>query len=289
MRRQKIPGAGEFSPAEPAVAAAPSNRHAEHPARIGATRCGRVFGVSESRSNYTPRPMSSKTTYALGGVALALVVLIVIIAMRWGHNEPAVRNDRYGTVRNPAVVAVLQPDGGILVGRPDALKTIDLYEDPLCPGCGSMERIYDQEIAQQQDDGKLAVRYHLVNFLDSASRSKDYSTRGVAANECVAEAGSGPVYSKFHELVFTTRQPKEGGADLSNADLAAVAKEAGASDQVVQCIASGAKVDAARANAQAALGKLNDVLNGRVATPTAFDGKTQLDVNNPTWVLDLTR
>ncbi|WP_406232145.1 DsbA family protein [Nocardia sp. NBC_01009] len=245
--------------------------------------------MSESRSNYTPRPMSSKTTYALGAVALALIVLIVILAMRWGRDEPAVRNDGYGPVHSSAVVATLQPDGLILVGRPDARKTIEVYADPLCPGCGSMERVYGQEIAQQQDEGKLAVRYHLVNFLESKSRSKDYSTRAIAANECVAEAGSGPVYSKFHALLFTTSQPEEGGADLSNEELAAVAREAGASDQVAQCIASGAKVDAARAHALVALGTLNELLDGRAATPSVFDGKTKLDVNNEEWVLDVAR
>ncbi|WP_227996000.1 DsbA family protein [Nocardia australiensis] len=233
--------------------------------------------------------MSNKTTYALGAVAVVLIAVIVILAMRWGRGEPAPRNDGYGPVRNPSVVAVLAPDGAILVGRPDAAKTVDVYEDPLCPGCGSMERIHGQEIAQLQDEGKLAVRYHLVNFLESKSPSKDYSTRAIAANECVAEAGSGPVYSKFHELVFATKQPTEGGADLSNAELADVAREAGASEQVQQCISGGAKVDAARANAQVALGRLNELLNGRASTPSAFDGQSKLDVNNEEWVADLTR
>jgi protein-disulfide isomerase len=233
--------------------------------------------------------MSSKTTYALGGVALALIVVIVILALRWGRDETTVRNDGYGPVHNAAVVAAVQPDGVILVGRPDARKTLDVYADPLCPGCGSMERVYGQEIAQQQDEGTLALRYHLVNFLESKSGSKNYSTRAIAANECVAEAGSGPVYSKFHALLFTTKQPKEGGSDLSNEELAAVAREAGASDQVAQCIASGAKVDAARAHAQGALATLNELLDGRAATPSVFDGKTKLDVNNEEWVVEAAR
>ncbi len=250
---------------------------------------GRVVGVSDSGSKYTPRPMSSATTYALGGVALALIVLIVILAFRWGRDDATIRNDGYGSVHSADVHAVLdQNNGTILLGRPDAVKTIDVYEDPLCPSCGALERLYGQEIAQQLDAGKLAVRYHLVTFLDPKSKSKDYSTRAVAANECVADTGSGPVYSKFHALLFTSKQPKEGGADLSNDDLANVAKESGASLEAVQCISSGAKLDAAKIHAQMARAALTDA-NGEVATPAVFDGKNKVDVNNHEWVLDLTK
>lgn len=234
--------------------------------------------------------MSSTTTYALGGVAIVLIVLIVILAMRWGREDEAtVRNDGYGPVHNSAVISVLAPDGAVLLGRPDAAKTIDVYEDPLCPACGQVERIYGQELAQQIDEGKLAVRYHYVNFLDPRSGSKDYSTRAIAANECVAEAGSGPTYSKFHELMFVSRQPREGSGDLTNQELAEMARAAGAPEGVVQCVGSGAKVDAAKANAKTALDDLNSRLGGRAATPAIFEGADRIDVNNETWVVDLTR
>ncbi|WP_405161446.1 DsbA family protein [Nocardia sp. NBC_01499] len=245
--------------------------------------------MSESRSNYTPRPMSSKTTYALGAVALALIVVIVIAAINWGHDEVSVRNDGYGSAHDPGVNVVLEPDGSILLGKSGAPKTIDIFEDPICPGCGNMERIYGQEIAQKIDEGKLEVRYRLVNFLDDRSRSKNYSTRGVAANQCVAEGGSGPVYSKFHTEAFTTKRPSEGGADLSNDELAAVARVAGAPESVLQCISTGAKVDTARASAKATTDALDAALGGSAATPAVFDGKTKIDVNNADWVDVLTR
>ncbi|WP_435406559.1 DsbA family protein [Nocardia implantans] len=245
--------------------------------------------MSESRSKYTPRPMSSATTYALGAVALVLIVLIVIAAIRWGRDDAAVRNDGYGSARNETVHSVLEQNGAILLGRPDAKKTIDIFEDPLCPGCGSLERIYGQEIAQKIDEGALAVRYRLVNFLDARSGSKDYSTRAVAANQCVAEAGSGPVYSKFHTELFTTKRPSEGGADLSNEELATIAGDAGAAEPVRQCIATGAKVDAARGSAMAQTAALGTALGGSAATPAIFDGTTKVDTNDENWVVSLTR
>ncbi|MFG1791252.1 DsbA family protein [Nocardia sp. NPDC049149] len=233
--------------------------------------------------------MSSTTTYALGAVALALIVVIVIAAITWGRDEPAVRNDGYGSVHDPAVTVVLETDGSILLRKPSAVKSIDIFEDPLCPACGNMERTYGQEIAQQIDEGKLAVRYRLVNFLDPRSRSKDYSTRAVAANQCVAEGLSSSVYAKFHTETFTTKRPSEGGADLSNDELAALARVAGAAEPVVQCIATGAKVDTARASAQATTDALDVLTGGKAGTPSVFDGKTKIDVSNEDWVAALTR
>ncbi|MEV0343888.1 thioredoxin domain-containing protein [Nocardia sp. NPDC050713] len=245
--------------------------------------------MNQSRSNYTPRPMSSATSYALGGVALALIVLIVFLAFRSGRDEPDVRNDGYGPVRDPGVQAVLQPDGVVVLGKPGTPKTIDVFEDPLCPACGALERVYGQELAQQLDEGKLAVRYHYVNFLDPKSSSEDYSTRAIAANECVAEAGNGPSYAKFHELLFASKQPKEGGDDLSNEQLSGLAREAGAPEPIVQCVASGAKVADAKVHAKAATDDLTARLDGPAATPSVFDGSNKVDVNNEEWVVELTR
>ncbi|MEU7628708.1 thioredoxin domain-containing protein [Nocardia sp. NPDC049220] len=232
--------------------------------------------------------MSSMTTYALGGVALAVIVLIVIAAVRWGREDTTVRNDGYGPVRDPGVHTVLEQDGSILLARPDAKKTIDIFEDPLCPGCGNLEHIYGQEIAQKIDEGTLAVRYRLVNFLDARSGSKDYSTRAVAANRCVAEAGSGPIYSTFHTKLFTVKRPSEGGTDLNNDDLAGIARDAGAPDSVLRCISTGAKFDVARTLAKAQTDALGTALGGSAATPAVFDGTTKVDVDNQDWVVTLT-
>ncbi|MEC3952572.1 thioredoxin domain-containing protein [Nocardia sp. CDC153] len=243
--------------------------------------------MSNPTSKHTPQPVSSRTTYALAGLALVVVVAIVGALYLWNRGgRETVRNDGYGPVRDPGVTVALDSDGAIVLGKPNVAKTIDIYEDPLCPACGQLEKTYGQEIAQQVDLGKIAVRYRLVNFLDSRSKSKDYSTRAVAANECVAQAGTGPVYSRFHSLLFTTEQPSEGGSDHDNKALADIAKQAGAGDDVAKCITSGDRADTARAHAEAALKSLSDKLNGRAATPAVYIDDKKVDVNNENWVLD---
>ncbi|MBL1074785.1 DsbA family protein [Nocardia sp. 2] len=242
--------------------------------------------MSQSSSKHTPQPVSSKTTYALGALALVVVAAIVFAVYQWNRGSDSPRNDGYGAVRDAAVSVALDSDGAIVLGKPGVAKTVEIFEDPLCPACGHLEKIFGQEIAQQIDEGKFAVRYRLVNFLDSASRSKDYSTRAIAANECVAQAGDGPLYSRFHEALFTTRQPEERGADHDNQTLATIAKDAGASDEVVRCISTGQRVDTARNHAEAALKALEAELGGKAATPSVFLDDKKVDWQNDDWVVN---
>ncbi|MFI5720195.1 DsbA family protein [Nocardia sp. NPDC051750] len=239
--------------------------------------------MSNSPSDYTPRPMSSRTTYALGAVALVLILLIVFFAYRWGSDNAEVRNDGYGSVRNPAVTTAVQSDGGVRLGLPDAPKTLEIYEDPMCPGCGNLEHLYGQELAQKVDEGKLAIRYRFVNFLDPKSTDGAYSTRATAALQCVAETGSGITYSKFHDTLFTTRQPEE-GSGLSDDELATMATDAGAPQSAHDCIATGARIEEARTQASAAVEDLKAALEGDAATPSVFDVATKIDLEQHDWV-----
>ncbi|MGW6729594.1 DsbA family protein [Nocardia sp. NPDC055029] len=244
--------------------------------------------MSSAGSQHNPRPVSSNTTYALAAVALVVIGLLVFAAFKWNKTAPTeVRNDGYGAVREPAVLVAIQPDGVIRLGRPDAPKTVDIFEDPLCPACGVMETTFGQELAQKIDEGKLAVNYHFVAFLDPQSKSKDYSTRAIAANLCVAQTGSGPTYSKFHEALFTTKQPDEGGADLSNPALATLAIESGAPESVGPCITNGTQLDAARAAAKQNLDDLDARTGNKAATPAIYDGTTKIDWTDENWVLNL--
>jgi hypothetical protein len=83
--------------------------------------------------------------------------------------------------------------------------------------------------------------------------------------------------------LFTSKQPSEDGGDHSNADLAAIAKDSGASGDAQQCIAKGDRFDSARDHAQAALVALKSQV-GQVQTPTVLSGNKSLDVNDKDWV-----
>ncbi|RVW04663.1 DsbA family protein [Rhodococcus spongiicola] len=240
---------------------------------------------------YNPQPTSSKTTYILGGLAIVVIAALVIggVLATSSRNEP--RNQGYGAVQNSAVQVTLENDGVARLGLPDVANTIDVFEDPMCPACAQFEETYGQEVAQAIDEGKLVVRYHMLNFLNDRSASGDYSTRAGAAFQCVAEGGVGTAYSNFHgELFSPDNQPAErGGSDLSNEDLANLARDAGATDTVVDCITNGERTQQAGMDAEAGSTALAAAA-GRVGTPTILHNGQVIDAfGDPEWLSQVTQ
>ncbi|WP_072691493.1 DsbA family protein [Rhodococcus marinonascens] len=241
-----------------------------------------------SKNKYNPQPESSRSTYILGGLAVAIIAVLVIGGVFWQSSRSQPRNDGYGGVQNSEVQVAKQDNGVVLLGRPDAAVSIDLFEDPMCPYCGELENRNGQELAQAIDDGKVAVRYHILNFLNQLSASGDYSTRAVAASQCVADTGDAIAYSAFHSALFSpANQPQENGSsDHTNEDLAQMAREAGASDAAVQCISTGANVEQAAIDAEA--GRQALAASGAQGTPAVVKDGTVIDaLSNPDWVAQL--
>lgn len=237
---------------------------------------------------YSPEPTSSKSTFILGGLALLVIAALVIGGVLWQSNSGKARNEGYGGVQNSAVQVTVADNGVALLGRPDAATTIDLFEDPMCPYCGELEHKHGQELAQAIDDGRVAVRYHMLAFLDQLSASGDYSTRAVAALQCVAQSGDAIAYSAFHSaLMSPDNQPAErGDSDHSNGDLAQMARDAGVSDEAAQCIADGTRVEQARVDAEA--GRQLLATTGAAGTPAVVHNGVVIDaLGNENWVAEL--
>lgn len=231
-------------------------------------------------------------TYVLGGLAVAaIIVLIVVFVVLPNTKETEVQAEGYGSVRSGTPVELLGSGSGVLLGDPDGdgVTTIDAYEDFLCPSCGQFERQYGNAVNQAIDDGTLAVRYHMLNFLNRSSPSGDYSTRAAAAALCVADTGDGELFSQFHSSLFQKDvQPKENGSsDLGNSQLADVARQVGADDAVTACISDGEKVDEAKQRASASQKKLADTV-GKVATPSIVHDGKKIDLQDTGWIDELT-
>ena len=238
--------------------------------------------MSTSTNAPNKRPVSSRRSTVIGATVLLLVAAVVIggIIFQSSRNQPRV--DGYG----PAQTAAVQvSDGVVRVGAPNAPVTIDVYEDFLCPVCGQFEKIYGQELAQALDQGKIAARYHLLDFLNEASASKTYSTRAAAAALCVAADGNGSAYPKFHAALFASdTQPKErAAADLSDAQLADIAKSVGASAAAQSCVTGGAKMAEAAAASRAGEQQLAAAA-GQVGTPTVLRDGKPVDFQDRDWI-----
>lgn len=234
---------------------------------------------------YNPQPTSSKATYIIGGLAIVVIAALVVVGVLVTRDSEKPRNEGYGAVQNSAVQVTMEDAGVVRLGLPDVTNTIDVFEDPMCPYCAQLEQKHGQEVAQAVDEGKFAVRYHILNFLNRLSASGDYSTRAVAASQCVAQSGNAVAYSTFHgELFSPDNQPAENGkSDLSNADLAKIAKDAGADDKAVDCISSGERTQQAAADAET--GRAALAASGATGTPAVVHNGQVIDaLGNPDWV-----
>lgn len=229
-------------------------------------------------SKYQPRATSSRTTYILGAVAAVVIAALVIGGVLWNSHR-----NKGGGVDD----AVLDQNASMIVGAASAPKTIDVFEDFMCPFCHQFEQQSGAAISRAVDDGQLRVRYHMLTFLNPMSHSGDYSSRAAGAAQCVGAAESKDVFLKFHTALFEKQPEEHGSSDLSNADIAKVAAEQGASAATQKCIADGAKVATANSAAQQSLTQLAKALGGQASTPTVLlAGDPVNDIMNGTGWLD---
>ena len=187
----------------------------------------------------------------------------------------------------PDAVALRVLDDGVYVGSSAAPTTIDIFNEPICPPCGSFIRSNAGDIDSAVNNKKLAVRYHLLDFLNDKSHSQNYSTRAVAATYCVAAQNDPKIYSDFYSGLFASNfQPQEGGAeDRTDGELAQQAKTVGADAGVINCIKSGDDLGTGKtkaANGYATLSGLN-----ANATPFVWDGTTAVNYQDPAWLTKL--
>jgi protein-disulfide isomerase len=238
-------------------------------------------------------PSANRTQMIIGGIAVVLIAVIVVIGLVWNKKQNASPVTDHPVSTN----STASLDNGVVVvtgiGATPAV-TIDLYEDGLCPNCQTFEGQYGQQVMKGVDEGKLAVRYHFLNFLNPNSASKTYSTRAAAAFECIAAvpADQAPkgLFLNFHTTMFSTAvQPAEQAAgDLSNAQIADLAVKAGAPQSAAACISTGANVAPAEAAAKASTAQLTALVpNGVYYTPSATQGSTLLDLNSTDWLTKL--
>jgi serine/threonine-protein kinase len=228
---------------------------------------------------FAPAPRSEKRRlWLLVGVplVLALVAILVVALIVIGRTE--------SPAADPRAVTVTELDDGVLVGSPVARTIIDVFDEPICPACGAFVRSSSAQIQQAVDARRIAVRYHLLNFLDEDSASKSYSTRAVAASYCVAAGKDPKVYQDFYAGLFAADfQPQENGsADPTDDDLATLADRTGASDNS-DCIRSGKLLSTAKTKAAQGYSSLQ-ALSASAATPAVFNGNEKVNTSDPNWV-----
>lgn len=55
----------------------------------------------------------------------------------------------------------------VVIGKPAAKKTLELYEDPRCPACAGFEQANGEQIKKDVDAGKYKIQYIGAMFIDN--------------------------------------------------------------------------------------------------------------------------
>jgi protein-disulfide isomerase len=124
-------------------------------------------------------------------------------------------------------------------GSHDPKAVVSFYEDFLCPACGNFERGFGPTVSKMIDSGAIAADYYMTGLL-SRAQNEEYSSRAGNAAYCVADE-SIDAFRRFHTALYTTQiQPSETGTTFpDNAKLIEIAREAGVSGKVPDCIRDG--------------------------------------------------
>ncbi len=220
----------------------------------------------------------NRRLWLLFGAPAVLALVAVVVLVTWLVSpDPDLQ-----------AVGVTDLDDGVLVGSSAAPTTIDVFDEPICPACGTFIRSSSADMQQAVDDRKIAIRYHLLDFLDENSASKNYSTRAVAASYCVAAAKDPKVYQDFYAGLFAADfQPREmGTSDPSDDELANLADKVGAPASVSNCISSQEMMNSAKSKAAQGWSTLKG-LSATTGTPAVFNGTEAVDASRPGWVESL--
>jgi serine/threonine-protein kinase len=250
-----------------------------------------VWGTGDSATGTPPwgqPPRRSAKPWLWVSVAATVVVAIVgvglVVAQPWRSPSPTPST----SPPPPADAVQLRAlDDGVFVGSSAASTAIDIFNEPICPPCGSFIRSNAGDIDTAVNNKKLAVRYHLLNFLEDKSHSKDYSTRAVAATYCVAAQNDPKLYTGFYTGLFASNfQPAENAPeDRTDGELAQLAKTVGVDQSVIDCIKAGDDVATAKAKAAAGDATLSGL--NATGTPFVWDGTKAVNYQDPTWLTKL--
>jgi serine/threonine-protein kinase len=223
------------------------------------------------------------------GAAAAVAVVggvAIVVAHPW-ESSSSRSSSTTSAAPPPDAVELRVLDDGVSVGSSAASTAIDIFNEPICPPCGSFIRSNAGDIDTAVNNKKLAVRYHLLNFLDDKSHSKNYSTRAVAATYCVAAQNDPKLYTDFYSGLFASNfQPAENAPeDRTDGELAQLAKTVAVDASVIDCIKAGD--DVATAKAKAAAGDATLTGLNASGTPFVWDGTKAVNYQDPTWLTKL--
>lgn len=160
---------------------------------------------------------------------------------------------------------------GVVFGK-KAAATVDIFEDFLCPNCGTFERAVGATLEKDVRANLAQARYHTMSFLDR-NTTDNYSTRAANAALCASDI-SVDAFVKYHAVLYQSDvQPKEGSNGRTDAQFASYAQRAGFTPDQVTTFTACVESHQHKALVQAITDNCSK--RGVTATPTVWvNGKS---------------
>lgn len=228
-------------------------------------------------------------------ILIGVVVVILLAAGVFGYvllSKPSTPEalTPLADVKPIAAPVQVQSDATVLVGKDTAKVTVDVFEDFLCPICGTFEEKYGPQLRTQVEAGTIKVRYHVLPLLVRLSDPEGYSRDSANAAICAADAGK---FSEYHDTLFA-KQPEENGAGYTKDQLKQLGADLGITgDTFKSCVDSGkyhqaieADLDKADATPHLQVDRSNGTKGFR-GTPAVAVGDKLISLDNENWISDL--
>lgn len=148
-------------------------------------------------------------------------------------------SDEAGTsASTPAVVAPAGADGYGLPAGTGAVE-IQLFTDLSCPYCRMLEEATGDVLSEAVAAGTATLTIHPLNFV-SAKHGDDtaWSTRAANALAAALDAGQGDRIPAFYALLQENQTTTDGTTHPSDADILALAQQAGITADLSDAVAS---------------------------------------------------
>lgn len=190
-----------------------------------------------------------KKGLTVGGILVAAVAIVAIVAIvivnsirpagpgpeNMASNGIVIGQD-FVAERTAATPAESEPTP--TAPRQDIIQ-IEIYQDYMCPVCGTFDEANRATIEQLVSTGAATVEVHPIAILDRASLGTKFSTRSASAAGCVAEFAPDQFWA-FNSAMYDN-QPAEATSGLSNDEIVGIAEGAGidTSGGLADCITEG--------------------------------------------------
>lgn len=239
------------------------------------------------------RSSGSDRTKVIAGIAVVAVLAVAVIGYVVFQQMKPSTSGTEAIPLAPADHTISAPavrDGNtVLVGKDTATVTVDVYEDFLCPICGTFEKTYGATIKQAVDDGKVKIRYHILPMLSSRSNPPGYSADSANAGLCAADAGK---FNAFHAALFA-KQPEEGEAGYTKDQLIKLGKDVGVTSASFESCVQNQTYKSQLDDLMTQTSNdpvLKDPDTGRFrGTPSVAANGKLVDLDNKNWLADLTK